>query len=237
MVTSPRGCSGVHGLDGAPASAPGRLGFVQLQTLRTSSRVKGGGGGGAAGASWNPASLPALHFRDSWLPDHTVALVLGWPLATLTWTLRAGSAGAGPWEQRPHPPTGGERVPEGRTCRRPQRPRGRLWGGAGGSEVWVRGGGVLCNLWESGPAVDPGKLCPRRDLGPIPPAIRLPGVTRPWRSVQPRWGDGGLEQTWWTGAWTSPPKPGGGKGVGWEAGSGALGTPGPKCGADRALGR
>lgn len=49
MVTSPRGCSGVHGLDGAPASAPGRLGFVQLQTLRTSSRVKGGGGGGGGG--------------------------------------------------------------------------------------------------------------------------------------------------------------------------------------------
>lgn len=31
---------------GAPASAPGRLGFVQLQPLRTSSRVKGGGAGG-----------------------------------------------------------------------------------------------------------------------------------------------------------------------------------------------
>lgn len=88
-----------------------------------------------------------------------------------------------------------------------------------------------------GPVVDPGKLCPRRDLGPIPPAIRLPGVTRPWRSVQPRWGDGGLEQRRWTGAWTSPPRPGGGKGVGREAGSGALGTPGPKCGADRSLGR
>ena len=127
MVTSLRGRSGVHGLDGGARERPGRLGFVQLQLLRTSSRVKGGGGG----ASWNPASLPTLHFWDSWLPDHTVALVLGWPLATLTWTLRAGSAGAGPWEQRPHPPTGGECVPESRTCRRPQRPRGRLWGGAG----------------------------------------------------------------------------------------------------------